>query len=192
MSFDDEPHDPHHQCGLDLYLNNQALERARERIIHLERQVTELQEANTREVERRRQLQAELESAHHHISLDAAMLDGIREVLGEDTGQCDGDGESRVSDGAELVEDVRRVKERADRLESQGGKPCRRCSECQGEKHHWLDAVSYVCKHCETTAPACDSCIEAPGLVDTGDGGHLCSECVELAAEVDPDRVPGT
>jgi hypothetical protein len=31
--------------------------------------------------------------------------------------------------------------------------PCRRCSECSGQEHHWIEYVGYVCKHCEVAAP---------------------------------------
>jgi hypothetical protein len=37
-------------------------------------------------------------------------------------------------------------------LNRRKGKPCRRCSECDGE-HHWIEYVGYVCKHCEAIAP---------------------------------------
>lgn len=40
---------------------------------------------------------------------------------------------------------------------------CRRCSDCEGQEHHWQDGVfnddlDYQCKHCPATAPACAGC----------------------------------
>ena len=49
---------------------------------------------------------------------------------------------------------------------------CRRCSECQGQKHHWCteiladDGERLQCKHCPATSAPCDTCM--------GDG---CAEC---------------
>lgn len=35
---------------------------------------------------------------------------------------------------------------------------CRRCSECEGEEHHWIEAFdkdgNQVCKHCPATRSA--------------------------------------
>ncbi len=66
---------------------------------------------------------------------------------------------------------------------------CRRCSECRGENHHWLEESrppppngdgfnGYVCKHCEATAEMCDDCT---GAVEPG---HVCED--------DEDEVPAT
>lgn len=68
-------------------------------------------------------------------------------------------------------------------------KPCRRCSECRGENHHWLEESrppppngdgfnGYVCKHCDATSEMCDGCggAEEPGHVcedDDEEGGDL-------------------
>lgn len=74
--------------------------------------------------------------------------------------------------------------------------PCRRCTECKGQDHHWLehgapltddcphgellstdcescirDAPAYVCKHCEAPGDACDWCDE--GLTHAG----ACTAC---------------
>jgi hypothetical protein len=49
---------------------------------------------------------------------------------------------------------------------------CKRCVECEGQLHHWQDGIfaddvesgtsdsdpRYQCKHCDATAPACDTC----------------------------------
>lgn len=48
------------------------------------------------------------------------------------------------------------------------GKPCRACSECEGE-HHWLEYVGYVCKHCEVAAP--DHVVDA--LLEKSDLGAV-------------------
>jgi hypothetical protein len=42
---------------------------------------------------------------------------------------------------------------------------CRRCSECVGEDHHWMDTTAWSCKHCNIVIPMCESC-------------RRCSECV--------------
>lgn len=68
---------------------------------------------------------------------------------------------------------------------------CRRCSECQGEEHHYLgpemigEDVGFICKHCELTCPAeeCATCCELFPLdimkqVPAGIG-HLCPACYE-------------
>ena len=61
---------------------------------------------------------------------------------------------------------------------------CRRCVECLGEPHHWIEASAealardeltfYECKHCDATTGACADCLEA---VPPGD--DLCDECAE-------------
>jgi hypothetical protein len=46
--------------------------------------------------------------------------------------------------------------------------PCRRCSECRGSEHHWLDNMDfegpedpeYVCKHCPAVGIECSACEE--------------------------------
>jgi hypothetical protein len=63
---------------------------------------------------------------------------------------------------------------------------CRRCSECRGENHHWLEESAppppngdgfngYVCKHCPARAEMCDGCGGAvePEHVCEEDGGDL-------------------
>lgn len=45
---------------------------------------------------------------------------------------------------------------------------CRRCTECVGEAHHWLegaemdgedeDWVGWICKHCLATSEMCTDC----------------------------------
>ena len=69
---------------------------------------------------------------------------------------------------------------------------CRRCSECRGENHHWLEAcnppapdgdgfVGYECKHCDARAEMCDACdlaVEAGHVCDFGeDGPYVCPGC---------------
>jgi hypothetical protein len=59
--------------------------------------------------------------------------------------------------------------------------PCRRCSECRGENHHWLEASylpppqgdgfnGYECKHCDARTEMCDGC----GGAD--EPGHVCED----------------
>lgn len=63
---------------------------------------------------------------------------------------------------------------------------CRRCSECQGEEHHFLpDAAEFEndegnecepfipCKHCDARAAICDECM---GPVFPA-GPELCEDC---------------
>jgi NADH pyrophosphatase NudC (nudix superfamily) len=30
---------------------------------------------------------------------------------------------------------------------------CRRCSDCVGEEHHWIDDACQTCRHCEVMRP---------------------------------------
>jgi hypothetical protein len=75
---------------------------------------------------------------------------------------------------------------------------CRRCSECRGESHHWLEESAppppngdgfngYVCKHCETRAEMCDDC---GGAVEPG---HVCEdeEGGDLEEQLDSALLPG-
>lgn len=70
-------------------------------------------------------------------------------------------------------------------------RPCRRCTDCEGQEHHWQDGIIgseekgdpvYQCKHCDATAPACAGCggIVLPHCIDPD-----CSEAnVECTNEV--------
>jgi hypothetical protein len=60
---------------------------------------------------------------------------------------------------------------------------CRRCSECAGETHHWIenldfsggeieDANEFVCKHCDAVAFVCPECDEVVAAADTP-----CASC---------------
>ncbi len=56
---------------------------------------------------------------------------------------------------------------------------CKRCTECVGQEHHWQDGIltddhRYQCKHCDATAPACDTCgaIVLPHCVDPDCESH--------------------
>jgi hypothetical protein len=62
---------------------------------------------------------------------------------------------------------------------------CRRCSECEGEEHHWLtsmpelpvDGEPYIpCKHCLARAAVCDECLECPVYPIVSDQ-PLCVDC---------------
>lgn len=62
--------------------------------------------------------------------------------------------------------------------------PCRRCSECRGENHHWLEECTppatdmsedtgwagYICKHCDAKVEMCDAC-SGPD-----EPGHACED----------------
>ena len=66
-------------------------------------------------------------------------------------------------------------------VEVVGGPACRRCSECQGENHHWIEHceepeasegdgfVGYICKHCPARAEMCEHCDGAE------EPHHVCS-----------------
>ena len=62
-------------------------------------------------------------------------------------------------------------------------KECKRCSECDGQEHHWHDGDGdgdhYTCKHCDATAPSCDSCggIVLPHCVDPDCESHTEASC---------------
>lgn len=68
---------------------------------------------------------------------------------------------------------------------------CRRCSECEGEEHHWLECVEhpsmsdddeqfieefvgFICKHCEEKAHQCDGC---DGPIFPITGATTCGHC---------------
>lgn len=77
-------------------------------------------------------------------------------------------------------------------MSAQPSSPCRRCSECRGENHHWIEEVAepfvgYVCKHCDARAEMCDACSGAvePGHVcDFGeDGPYVCPGCHAVGGE---------
>lgn len=66
---------------------------------------------------------------------------------------------------------------------------CRRCSECRGENHHWIEHcddpaevaepfVGYICKHCDARAEMCDACDGAD------EPGHPC-ESMDLEDQLD-------
>lgn len=63
---------------------------------------------------------------------------------------------------------------------------CRRCSECVGMTHHWIEGddftgdnetggPEYVCKHCECPGRECDHC-GGDGCLDVEDD-DLCPLC---------------
>lgn len=98
-----------------------------------------------------------------------------------------------------MIDDSRRVRdegsrafapsprERGDlaRLNESERKTCRRCSECVGQEHHWIDSYQYegegtendpdlACKHCDAIAFMCLGC--DVGMPATG---QICKECRE-------------
>lgn len=57
----------------------------------------------------------------------------------------------------------------------QASTACRRCSDCEGENHHWIEEADektgwcgYLCKHCPARAEMCDDC---DGVIEPG---HRC------------------
>jgi hypothetical protein len=76
--------------------------------------------------------------------------------------------------------------------------PCRRCTECTDETHHWMmmfepDAEPcWGCKHCDYTCEtvSCEACDEEIPIdiatVEVEDGCYFCPKCVDdlAAAEV--------
>jgi hypothetical protein len=60
--------------------------------------------------------------------------------------------------------------------------PCRRCSDCEGMSHHWMDnpdfgsegqdaehpEATHICKHCEVVGVECEWC--------DGEGCYLCDD----------------
>jgi len=68
---------------------------------------------------------------------------------------------------------------------------CRRCSECSGVEHHFLEHcedptevignrepfVGFICKHCEVTTPACDDCLLP--IWPLNRDATICSVCEE-------------
>lgn len=65
---------------------------------------------------------------------------------------------------------------------------CRRCSECEGAEHHFLEHcddpaatpageepfAGYICKHCEQKADMCDEC---SGPIWPHTGQTVCADC---------------
>lgn len=62
---------------------------------------------------------------------------------------------------------------------------CKRCSECEGEKHHWMDDCNdegdpvWACKHCDVEIPMDDETT----FIETSQGRHtfyfVCEGCGE-------------
>lgn len=66
-------------------------------------------------------------------------------------------------------------------------KTCRRCSDCQGMTHHWIEGddfsgdgeaggSEFVCKHCEQPGRECDQC-EGLGCFEEVDCYAVCAHC---------------
>lgn len=93
--------------------------------------------------------------------------------------------------------------EAAGRAEEEGfpGVPCRRCSECRGQKHHWLqpehdpntDRVFFPCKHCDAEAECCVRC-EERGELELVPAEHdyhgepICPGCHDSIGEAQDAR----
>lgn len=62
---------------------------------------------------------------------------------------------------------------------------CRRCTECEGQEHHWLTSMPECpeggepfisCKHCDERAALCEECGEAP-VWPIVSNQPLCADC---------------
>jgi hypothetical protein len=64
---------------------------------------------------------------------------------------------------------------------------CRRCSECEGRLHHWIEDPldpadedfepgDYCCKHCEVRGEECPNCVDGIALCDCEFASQVC-EC---------------
>jgi hypothetical protein len=71
---------------------------------------------------------------------------------------------------------------------------CRRCSECIGEDHHFIEHAEaptdddegfagYICKHCEVKADLCESC---DGPVYPITGATKCADCTAGRNDFEP------
>lgn len=66
---------------------------------------------------------------------------------------------------------------------------CRRCSECPGGPHHWLqpdhdpetNRCFVPCKHCDVEAALCEACFEC--AVWPPRHGTVCEDCLRAQAE---------
>jgi hypothetical protein len=78
-------------------------------------------------------------------------------------------------------------------LEELTTQPCRRCSECDGQDHHFSESgltcpadgsdPHYECKHCPATAKVCDDC---GGAIFPSWSSPLCRSCqTDFNAEED-------
>jgi len=80
----------------------------------------------------------------------------------------------------EIVEIARKALAASGKLVDSAFRPrttCRRCSDCEGQDHHWQDGIfddqdNYACKHCDATAPACSTC-----------GGIVLPHCIDPDCE---------
>jgi hypothetical protein len=63
---------------------------------------------------------------------------------------------------------------------------CRRCSECDGATHHWIDNdeaygeedPSHACKHCDATGDECETCGgDGERISPDGHNLGLCLAC---------------
>jgi hypothetical protein len=72
---------------------------------------------------------------------------------------------------------------------------CRRCSECIGQDHHFLEHAEeptddndegfagYICKYCEVKADLCESC---DGPVYPTTGATKCADCTAGRNDFEP------
>jgi len=63
---------------------------------------------------------------------------------------------------------------------------CRRCYECQGSEHHWMDNydaegpkdATHACKHCDALGDECETCLGEGGRTrEDGEDMGLCPVC---------------
>lgn len=69
---------------------------------------------------------------------------------------------------------------RANRLPTGPPPVCRRCADCAGQEHHWVDdfegPTEYSCKHCPAIAVQCVRC-GGSGEVEVFGGATACGRC---------------
>lgn len=70
---------------------------------------------------------------------------------------------------------------------------CRRCTECQGQEHHFLPLAEwdeqaeefyYPCKHCDARARCCSECEDA--IWPVVEGVERCGYCAEISGQGGP------
>lgn len=72
-------------------------------------------------------------------------------------------------------------------------KDCRRCGECVGQEHHWIDPG--VCKHCEAFQCSAsedldEPCNNAAAFIEDGGGELVCVECAKQWSPDGGDKAP--
>jgi len=65
---------------------------------------------------------------------------------------------------------------------------CKRCSECEGCEHHWIDAdelhYDFDCKHCDAVGMRCQACDgDGDGDADSLTACKACGGCGVVEAK---------